>query len=223
MAKKKSKTPSEKGAGDSNNDSYKSKGKCRKAIHRSIAIHREIEKIIPQLQEAEKSFNAIIDRTSKTLKNINDDLKSLKMSERFKTPEKARSMVKEVPKRIEFGFNFLNFYIDFTVVGSEGNDLTNIKGSIVYGTSRTLCFSECIFPEKPNNCEQCQRIVRCDRLEDKPLIHFSVTQHGMIQSSAELEGEWWIGDKSNLLELHYRALDLIWKQALDWANEIVLP
>jgi len=45
----------------------------------------------------------------------------------------------------------------------------------------------------------------------------------MIQSSGELEGEWWIEDKSNLLELHYRALDLIWKQALDWSNELVLP
>ena len=139
--------------------------------------------------------------------------------------QKKRSMVASVPKRIEFGFNHLKFYIDFTVVVSEGDDLPNIKGSIVYGTSRTLCFSECIFPNRSTDdeCKNCQRIKRCDALEDKPLIWFSVTQHGMIQSSGELEGEWWIEDKSNLLELHYRALDLIWREALDWANEIVLP
>ena len=45
----------------------------------------------------------------------------------------------------------------------------------------------------------------------------------MIQFSGELEGEWWIEDNSNLLELHYRAMDLIWKQALDWSNENLLP
>jgi hypothetical protein len=45
----------------------------------------------------------------------------------------------------------------------------------------------------------------------------------MIQSSGKLEGEWWIKDKPDLDELHYRTLDLIWKEALDWANEIVLP
>ncbi len=45
----------------------------------------------------------------------------------------------------------------------------------------------------------------------------------MIKSSGKLKGEWWIEDKSDLLELHYRALDLIWKDALDWANEIILP
>ncbi len=110
-------------------------------------------------------------------------------------------------------------------MASERDGQSNIKGSIIYGTSRTLCFSDCIYPNlnKQNNCERCERISRCDGLEDKPLIYFEVTDHGMIKSSGKLEGEWWIEDKSDLLELHYRALDLIWKEALDWANEIVLP
>ena len=134
--------------------------------------------------------------------------------------QKKRSMVAIAPERIEFDFNSLKFYIDFTLVASERDGQSNIKGSIIYGTSRTLCF---IFPNNENNCKECQRTVRCDRLEDKPLISFEVTQHGMIQSSGKLEDEWWIEDKSDLLELHYRALDLIWKDALDWANEIILP
>ena len=140
--------------------------------------------------------------------------------------------------RIKFEFNCLKFYIDFTLVASERDGQSNIKGSIIYGTNRTLCF---IFPNNQNNCEECQRTVRCDRLEDKPLISFEINQHGMIQSSGKLKGEWWIKgndsgsptmepqltgeikDKPDLDELHYRTLDLIWKEALDWANEIILP
>ncbi len=139
--------------------------------------------------------------------------------------QKKRSMVAIAPERIEFDFNSLKFYIDFTVVASERDGQSNIKGSIIYGTSRTLCFSDCIYPNSkdPKTCERCQRISKCDGLEDKPLISFEINQHGMIQSSGKLEGEWWIKDKSDLLELHYRALDLIWKDALDWANEIILP
>lgn len=210
-------------SGNSNNNPYKPKGKCKKAVHRTIALNEAIVVIKERLQEAADKLREILNNTTDTLKDFEVTPTCLVKLGESKEPEKQRSMVDSAPKRIEFGFNFLKFYIDFTVVVSEGDDLTNIKGSIVYGTSRTLCFSECIFPEKLNNCEQCQRIVRCDRLEDKPLIHFSVTQHGMIQSSGELEGEWWIEDDENLLELHYRALDLIWREALDWANEIVLP
>ena len=212
-------------SGNSNNDPYKPKGKCKKAVYRSLAIYREIKKISILLQKGESELEKVICNTSNTLKYLTDDPETLKIQEELGTSEKARSMVKDVQNRIEFRFNHLKFYIDFTVVVSEGDDQANIKGSIVYGTSRTLCFSECIFPNRSTDdeCKNCQRIKRCDALEDKPLICFSVTQHGMIQSSGELEGEWWIEDKSNLLELHYRALDLIWKQALDWSNENILP
>ena len=194
------------------------KDKTKKSLHRLSAINDEVGKINDQLCEAAKKLSDIVADKDKILKNF-----KLK-SDPKKSQKKQRAMIYGTPERIGFGFNHLKFYIDFTVVVSEGDDLTNIKGSIVYGTSRTLCFLECIFPKKPNDCEKCERVVRCDGLEDKPLIHFSVTQHGMIQSSGELEGEWWIEeDKSNLVELHYRALDLIWKQALDWSNENILP
>jgi len=33
---------------------------------------------------------------------------------------------------------------------------------------------------------------RSDCLEDKPLIQFLVNRQGIIKSSGELEGEWWI-------------------------------
>jgi len=76
-------------------------------------------------------------------------------------------------------------------------------------------------------CETCEINSRCDMLEDKPLIDFTVKKSGMVKSDEGINGEWWIGDEVNddnkIDELHFRALDHIWKEALDWANEIVLP
>jgi hypothetical protein len=143
------------------------------------------------------------------------------MSEVLKDTERKRTMLCCIPNRIEFRFSFLRFYIDFTVVDSENADPSDLKGGIIYGASRTICFSECQLPK--DKCETCQRTVRCDNLEDKPLLYFTVNQHGMIQSSGEFEEDWWAEDKSNLLDLHYRTMDLIWKDALHWANEILMP
>jgi hypothetical protein len=185
----------------------------------------ENAKITDKFKPNEQEF-----KLNLTSLNDVDEQNIIKILEQFKDKEndirhgkKKRTMVTNVQKRIEFNFNHMKFYIDFTVVASERDDQSNIKGGIIYGASRTLCFSECIFPNNQNNCKECQRTVRCDSLEDKPLISFEVTQHGMITSSGKLEGEWWIKDKPDLDELHYRALDLIWKDALDWTNEIILP
>ncbi len=204
-------------------DPYEPKGKGKKAFHKLIALNEYLVAIEDQLKKTAEKLQNIINNTENTLKYFKAIPKCLVKIGESKEPKKRRSMVDSAPKRIEFECNFLKFYIDFTIVVSGGDSPTNIKGGIIYGTSRTLCFTECIFPNNKNNCKECQRTVRCDGLEDKPLISFDVTQHGMLQSSGKLEGEWWIEDKSDLLELHYRALDLIWKEALDWANEILLP
>ena len=184
--------------------------------------------------------NGIIDKNGINLTKFKPDDKSFKLNltpenEKFEqgiikvlrvlSGKKKRSMVANAPIRIDFEFNSLKFHIDFTLVATDRDGQSNIKGSIIYGTSRTLCFSDCIYKNlnKQNDCERCERILRCDGLEDKPLISFEVTKHGMIQSSGKLEGEWWIKDIPDLDELHYRTLDLIWEEALGWANEIIVP
>ena len=207
---------------DPNNELYKPRGKGKKALHRVIALNEKLAIIEKHLDTVRRKLKELLENAEKTVEYTKAKPKCLVKLIGLKEPGRQRSMLDFVLKRIEFYFSRLRFYIDFTAVGSEGDDLVNVKGSIVYGTSRTLCFSECIFP-KNSKCIRCERISRCDGLEDKPLIHFTINQHGMIQSSGELDGEWWIEDKSDLLELHYRALDLIWKQALDWSNEKILP
>lgn len=193
------------------------KDKTKKALHRLRTINYDVGKINDQLVAAEEILRDISADKDKNLEDF------ILKSHLESSQKKQRSMVENIPKRIEFKFNGLKFYIDFTVVASERDDLIDMKGSIIYGASRTLCFTDCIYGNNKKKDKLCERIARCDGLEDKPLISFEVTQHGMLQSSGKLEGEWWIEDRSDLLELHYRVIDLIWKDALDWANEIILP
>lgn len=200
------------------NESLKPKGKGEKALRRLIAINSGI-----------KALKDKLDRAAKNLISIIEDKESLKgfsvTSVLISKSKKQRNMLDVLPKRIEFDFNNLRFYIDFALTSLEKDDHTDIKGSIIYGTNRTLCFSDCLFPEKNDSkkCENCERIVRCDRLEDKPLVQFSLNQNGMIKSNGDLNDEWWIEEKKDLLDLHLRALDLIWKRALAWTNENILP
>ncbi len=217
-------------SGSSNNNPYTPKGKGKKAFHRLLATNKKIGDMNTQLVQASDKLNDIIEKTSNTFECLGEKSNNNNTNGDCKKLAKKRTMLKRTPARIEFEFNCLEFYIDFTLVSSEHDDMSDIMGVIIYGTSRTLCFADCISPTNNNReCKSCQRIVRCDRREDKPLIQFSVTQHGMIQSSDKLEGQWWIEDqtdpedRTDLIELHYRTLDLIWREALDWANEIVLP
>ena len=191
---------------------FKLSGKGKKAFKRLKTMNTELVEINKKLELASTSLEEII-------KNDKNILAEFRAKSKLLSKSKTRCMIEMAPKRLEFQLERLKFYIDFTIIASDHDDLI-VNGSIIYGTSRTLCFSDC---PAPNNKNQCQRTTRCDGLEDKPLISFEVTQHGMIQSSGKLEGEWWIEDKSDLLELHYRALDFIWKEALDWTNEIILP
>ena len=115
------------------------KDKTKKSLHRLSAINNEVGKINNQLAAAEEILRDIINDKDKILEGFN--LKShLKDSQ-----DKQRSMVANAPNRIDFQFNSLKFHIDFTLVATERDGQSNIKGSIIYGTSRTLCFSDCIY------------------------------------------------------------------------------
>ncbi len=199
------------------NDSIKLKGKGKKAFNKLKYVNKEINSIKVQLESA----NSILQNIINTKEEFNE-IKDMQSKTAEPNLHKKRSMVKDISERIEFEFRNLNFYIDFTVVTSTSDDQTDLKGSIIYGTNRTLCFTKCIFPKK-NKCGNCERIARCDRLEDKPLLQFTLNQNGLIKASGDIDDEWWIKEKEDLLDLHLRALDFIWGKALEWTNENILP
>ncbi len=198
-----------------NDDLIKPKGKGRKALNRLNAINKEINSISEQLKNIHQTLNDIFNGKENFEKIDGMQLKPLESK-----INKKRSMITDIPDRIEFEFKDFNFYIDF--ITSSSDDPADLKGSIIYGTNKTLCFTKCIFPKK-NKCENCERIVRCDRLEDKPLLQFTVNRNGLIKAGGDIDDEWWIKEKEDLLDLHLRALDFIWGKALDWTNENLLP
>jgi len=215
------------------------KPKGENARHNLLEIVREkgeTERIIEFLKDARKIVVDIIKKGPKKLGEL---------IENEGKQRKRRSMIHKIPDRLEFISGYLRFYIDFTVVASEADDGVITKGSIVYGTNRTLCFADDTDNKgdhgqtdttgsnnKRDLCKKCQLIRRCDKLEDKPLIQLSVNKHGLIKSDGKLEGEWWIGKdgetddearEKHVAELHFRTLNHIWKDALDWTNENILP
>jgi len=204
-------------------------GKGKRAFDRLNAVDSEVNEIKGILHVVSKNITKTFER-----EGIEFEPKTEQQEEK---PQKMRGMISTLPNRIEFTCNRLKFYIDFTLLTSEGDDPADIKGSIIYSTSRTLCFRDCIFPKDTKDteeCKRCERITRCDGLEDKPIIQFTVNRHGIVKSRGELDDEWRIADPKqdkeklkeitkSLLDLHYRALDHIWKDALDWTNENILP
>lgn len=192
---------------------HKLKGKGKKAGLRLEAIKEDMDAVIEHLKKSKGKLQDI----------IKTNFENIYPQSKFLGDFKQRSLMKDIPNRIEFEFNSIKFYIDFTLMPIERDDITEINGSIVYGANRTLCFV-CPDKSKIQQCENCERILRCDKLEDKPLIQFLVNRNGIIKSKDKLEDEMWTTENiEDLLELHYRTLDLIWKDALDWANEIIVP
>ncbi len=195
-----------------NNPEKNLTGKGKKAFHKLNVIDLDIKAINKQLNITHTAFLKVIGR---------EVLGS----------QKKRSMINTAPTRIEFRHNELNYYIDFTVTTLENNGSLDVKGNIIYGATRALCFSDCAYIMNNKKCKDCERIARCDRLEDKPIIQLLINQHGVIKSSGELDDEWFleeggrnkVNNEKTLLDMHYRALEIICKPALEWTNENILP
>lgn len=208
------------------------KGKGRSAFRNLRAVEDNCDDIIKILGKIASKLKCIIEKISpKTEENENQ--------------EKCMSEIDNIPKRIEFNLVHLKFYIDFTLIMPEKDDRAEVKGCIIYGAHKSVCFADCIYPK--TSCKEidkrCERISRCDGLEDKPLIQFSVDRNGMIQAEGEIEDKWWIKkieqdekdteDKEELKEerelleeilsdLHLRTMEIIWPKALTWTNENLL-
>jgi hypothetical protein len=200
-------------------DMIKLKGKGKKAVNRLNSIKDSINSFEIHLNSANTIFTNIIEGAGGFEKIEGLGFKKETISNKNKSPILNIS-------RIEFTYNNLDFYIDFTIVPINTDDSAELRGGIVYGANRTLCFKDCILKEDNTNSSYdcfCERISRCDALEDKPLLQFTVNRDGLIKSIGDLDDEWWIKEKEDLLDLHLRALDFIWRKALEWTNEKLLP
>ncbi len=165
-------------------------GKGKKARDRLEAILTQTGGIASRLKSAQTALVSIIAQEKRT------EGTEWKTKRDEATP-KNRSAVKDAPGRIEFEEWGLPFYIDFTFSASESEGLVNVEGCIAYGVRRPLCFADCIFLEGRPEYKACDRVLRCDRFEDKPLVRFPVSRDGLIRSSGDLDDQWRIQDTTN--------------------------
>lgn len=212
------------------------KGKGRNAFRNLRAVEENVNEIIKVLGKLKAGLESIIHPEMEPLSIAKSEGNNNQNSKPEKEPRngislKCMSEIDGIPKRMEFKLINLKFYIDFSLIMLEKNTSANIKGCMIYGAYKSVCFVECIYPSQENktNSKCCDRIARCDGFEDKPLIQFSVDRNGLIESTGEFEDVWWIKkieqDKSLkdiVSELHYRTMEHIWPKALDWTNENLL-
>jgi len=216
------------------------KGKSKNAFRHLRAVEENVNNIIELLRELESGMGNIINPEMGPLSIAKSEESNNQTPKpgKEKNPKKCMSEIDAIPKRMEFKLINLKFYIDFTLIMSEKDAPADIKGCMIYGTYKSVCFAECIYyPQQKNktNSKCCDRIARCDGFEDKPLMQFSVDRNGMIESTGEFEDVWWMKIKRDeqrdiedelfkdvLSELHFRTLALIWPKALAWTNENIL-
>ena len=189
----------------------KSRGKD--AYQDLVDIKTEMQAITKLLENTRKLLVEVIDRESRDIDGKVLDGKA----------QIIGSKIIGIPQRLRFNSSNIEFYIDFTVSPLGRDDEILSKGSVVYGTRRERYGAGKNIPE------------------DKPLIDFLVNIHGMIETNVGIEGEWWIGKDykeecktdneketrekqlDQVAELHFRAINHIWKDAVTWTNETLLP
>jgi len=211
--------------------------KGKKAYHRLESLNSELTEMKSTLHEVQKILCEIATKGEKC--------KSIRLTRSIVLKDIPRIKLSFIG--LEF---YIDFTI--SVSERDGSSELNgniIYGTMRPQCYAKCTYSELLDTKKKAKEEWmlCERISRCDGSDDKPILKFSLNRHGMFKST-ELRDEWWIketsekgeemvllpakkikGDSSTddnleeiLKDMHYRALNFIWKEALDWNNEIIM-
>lgn len=175
-------------------------GKCTKAKQRLGAIEKRIAAVKAHMITAYNSLQSMVHP---------------------KKPKVAAKADMADLVRIDLPKHGIDLYIDFCLMSDDDD----IEGAIVYGALRKPQFPDAFWPNADEK----------DKWEARPLACFAVSDLGEVTIKGKLDDEWWLSDTADkksvsdkqrekiVKELHYRALDLIWRDALNWVNEPLLP
>lgn len=200
------------------------RGKSLSSYYKLEKNNHVLNNIIEYLKSAKQTINKIIEDDK------NDTIDSSSRACDNSNKKIIINVIDKIFNRIEFERNHLYFYIDFTISQTGSDDITDIIGNIVYGVNRPMCFNNSIYSKTNNQkCRTCDSINECDYREDKPLMKFNINKEGIISSNDQLEDNWHLlkNDKEeqrkNIANMHFRAIEYIWIDALYWVNEKLLP
>ncbi|RJQ57337.1 MAG: hypothetical protein C4530_12780 [Desulfobacteraceae bacterium] len=175
-------------------------GKSKNARYRVEDIGKQLTAVKERLETARKNLSKIASQYQQVMEKPDPNSESIEL----------RTPVSNL-ERIELKINEVLLYIEFCIVSEDDN----IVGAIVYGALRV--------PRYPKSFWEYKNIK-----EKRPLFNLSVDEYGKISAKGKLDDEWWFErgeeeDEKSLKEMHNRVLDLVWRDALNWMNEALLP
>ncbi|TAL71319.1 MAG: hypothetical protein EPN88_05745 [Bacteroidetes bacterium] len=185
--------------------SLKSTNENLKLIHKlldtNLTINPSINKIdILKLKEdiiEKKEEVARMKKDSPEITRVTELITTLEETVKNPIFIKNRNKLEDSPERLWFKMYGIYFYIEFTIRSSK-KDEKSLEGCFIYGTSY---------------------LIEKDKVEDNPIISFSIDGHKIITANNDFEDEEWICEEENLIDLHLRTLDKIWAEALFVINK----
>jgi hypothetical protein len=131
------------------------------------------------------------------------------------------------PEKIIFSFDEklgFNFYIDFSIRPSGGDNPWDLEGNINYGAYNKIDFRH------DEKCKICGGTIICNCVRTRSLLSLTVNEHGWIESTNKLEENWILNrnnddpfmvkeDLKTIMEIHYKTLEYIFLEALGFINE----
>ncbi len=161
---------------------------------------------------------------------LNDAFNTLKTIVRENHPkENENALPMDYPQLVfKHPGLLIEFYIYFQLVVEEDD----LHGAIIYGARRTPRYpyilqakaSEVLKAKASEalKAKASEVLKAAPEKEVSPLAQFLVDDQGRIQGSGKKDDEWWLTEEATVREMHYVAIDLIWRRALTWDNEGLL-
>ena len=168
----------------------------------------------------------------KAFKDIDSVLKTIykMLNQVIKGRKNEKSNKDNLPQRIKFPVNekpSINFFVDFTIAPSGGENVWDLEGNIIYGVYNKNIYDH----KKQTGCSICDETIICNCSREKILLILTVNEYGLIESKDKIEDNWSLNFKKvkkgklgeqnikAIEEMHYRALEYIYLDALYFINE----
>jgi len=155
------------------------------ALQSTLWFCSEMEKIKADLLDIHDNLYSIIEAQ----KNKG----FIEFSKPFNSGNRNIVNLKDFPETIWFSFNGGNYFIDFTISSTKIDNTYYLKGILLYGTA--------YYNEKW-------------KVEERPLLSFTIDNDGIISEKQHFEGESWTNSDNHLIDLHVRSLNKIAESGL---------
>lgn len=194
--------------------------KSVKALSSWNVVNSEVEDIKKHLKTLYENL----------LKIVDSEVEFLYDPSRSENYQENKGKLKDIDKNptnlgtICFSWLGVEMNVDFRILTSDLSKDSELVGCIIYSATR----------RRINGYQRLNALERTlFSYDKKPFISVLVDPDGRVTAPGAFEEEWWVYSGSKTpseyhyeeltAEIHYMVRDKIWKRALVWSNEGVLP